>query len=243
MKTNKPSTLKRTVAYLIDLLIITILSSILITVFTDTTTYEKEEKKVLELAEKLTTGEITREEYLEKFDSANYDLTRASVKITAASIAMSVVYYVVLCYFCKGITLGKFMLKLRIVSNNGKKLNILNFLSRSLITNLILSNVVTIVLIKLLSKEQYISVYTYVQNAFSLIMVTSFLFIMYRKDDRGIGDFMANTKVVSISTKDKEIEDTAEETERNEEKEEKEKVKDAVIVEKKPRGRKKKEVE
>ena len=230
MKTNKPSTLKRAVAYFIDILIISILASIMTVMFTDTEKYEAEEQQVLELVQKYTNGEITRNEYLEQYDNLNYELTKASIGVTVATCVMSIIYFVILCYYCHGITLGKYFMKLRIVSNNKKELTIINYFLRSLIVNMVLSNILTIIMIKVLSKSQYLSINTYVQNGISLLMIVSLLLIMYREDGRGIQDFMGNTKVISINNREEDSEE-----------EKKEEVKDAVIVEEKKRGRKKKE--
>ena len=230
MKTNKPGTHKRVIAYLIDLIIITLLSGILTVVIIDNTKYEEKENELVELLTKFTNKEITQEEYLETYDNLNYELTKESVGVTVITCVMSLVYYVVLCYYCKGVTLGKYFMKIRIVSNNGKKLTILNYFLRSLVINMILSHALTILLIKVLSKSQFISVYTYVQNALSILILASLLLIMYRNDGRGIEDFMGNTKVINF--KDEELE----------KEEVKEEVKDAVIVEEKKRGRNKKEV-
>jgi uncharacterized RDD family membrane protein YckC len=88
-------------------------------------------------------------------------------------------------------------MKLRIVSSNGKKLNMGHYLIRALFINLILSNVVSVVLVTTLSKDSFVSIYPKVSNVFTVFILATILFIMYRNDGRGLHDLMANTKIVS----------------------------------------------
>lgn len=206
MNRKKPFVYKRVIAYIIDLLIITIISGILTIIFTDNTAYEKDSQKLVELTTKLTNNEIDTDEYYKQFDNLNYDLTKDSVAVTSITCGVSIVYFVIMCYFCHGITLGKYIMKLRIVSNNDKELNILNYLLRSLVINNILSNLLSIILVNTLSKNGFTSIYSKVSNGFTLLLVLSFILIMYRNDGRGVQDFMGNTKVINL----KEIEDKKE---------------------------------
>ena len=82
---------------------------------------------------KATDGEITKEEYSEQYEVLNYYLTKDGVGSSIVNCSVALVYYVVMCFFCQGITLGKYLLKLRIVSANDKELNLGNYLIRGLI--------------------------------------------------------------------------------------------------------------
>ena len=237
MENKKPSTVRRVIAYIIDLMIITILSGILTVVLVDNTKYEASEKEIMDLVQQFSKGEIEREDYIKQYDELNYEMTVNNLEVTMITCGMSILYFVVLCYFCNGITLGKYMLKMQIVSNNGKKLTILNYFLRSLIMNMVLSNIVTVVLIKVLPKVQFIKINTYAQNIFSIAIVLSFLFIMYRNDGRGIEDFMGNTKVIDLkryhNENDKTEKDDVEEEKDDQSGKKDKKIKDAVIVKEK----------
>lgn len=198
MNKRKPYVYKRIIAYMIDLIIVTLISGILTIVFVDNTDYNKDTERLVEVTQKLTSGEITQEEYYKEFDSINYDLTKDSVSVTIITCCVSIVYYVILCFYCHGITLGKYFMKIRIVSANDKELNIGNYLLRSLIVNLILSNVLSVVLVKFLSKENFIMYYSKVSNVLTVLLLVSFILIMYRDDGRGIQDFMGNTKIINF---------------------------------------------
>ena len=127
----------------------------------------------------------------------NYYLTKEGVATTIVSCSVAVVYYVILCYFCHGITLGKYLMKLRIVSANEKELNMGHYLIRSLFANLILSNLISIIFVLTMDKSTFINFYPKVSNALTVFLLATILFMMYRNDGRGLHDLMANTKIIS----------------------------------------------
>lgn len=207
MNKKKPYIYKRILAYIIDLIIITLISGVLTIVFTNNEKYNKDSERLMELTKKVTSGEIARDEYIKEYDELNYDLTKDSIDVTIITIGVSILYFVIMSYYCHGITLGKYIMRIKIVSASGKKLHLGNYLLRSLLINLILSHLSSIILVSVLSKDAFIKYYPKVSNVFTLLIVVSFVIIMYRNDGRGIEDFMGNTKIVNI----KDLEENSEE--------------------------------
>lgn len=225
MNREKPYIYKRVIAYVIDLLIVTVLSGIITLVFTNSSQSDASTQKLLDLTSKMTSGEITREEYTKQFDEINYQVTKESVPVTAITCGVTIVYFVIMCYYCHGITLGKYLMKLKITSASNKELNLGNYLLRSLIINMLLTNLVSIILVCSLSKESFLSIYPKVSNIFTIIILVSFIFMMYREDGRGLHDMISGTKIVNFKKKEEET---------------KEEITEAKIVEEKKTNRKKK---
>lgn len=206
---EKPYFLRRIVAYLIDILFVVLLSTAVSMVFINNAKYQQRSKQLMNLTKMYSNGEITKEEYSEQFDTLNYHLTKEGVGTSIINIGVSLVYYVILCYFCHGITLGKYLMKLRIVSSNEKKLNIGHYLIRGLFANLILSNIVSVVFVLTMNQSTFSSIYPKVSNVLTLFLLATMLFMMYRSDGRGLHDLMANTKI--ISTKETKVKPIVEE--------------------------------
>ena len=223
---EKPNMVKRVAAYLIDIIFVMLLSTAITMVFVDTTKYQERTEKLMELTKKYTDGTINKEEYSKEFDDMNYYLTKEGVGTSIVTCSVGIVYYVILCYFCHGITLGKYLMKLQIVSANGKKLNIGHFLIRALLVNLLLSNLVSIIFVSTMSKDTFVSIYPKVSNAITIFLLATIIFTMYRNDGRGLHDLIANTKI--ISTKEPKV------------KEENEEVLEAKVIEEKEEVEKKK---
>lgn len=207
---KKPYVYKRVIAYIIDLFIVTLLSGILTSVFTDNSAYERDSEKMIELTKKLTSQEITQDEYYAELNPLNYQMTKDSISVTAITCGISIIYFVILSYYCHGITLGKYIMKIKIVSANGHKLHLGNYFLRCLIINMVLSNFMSLVLVETLNESNFTNIYSKISNGFTLLMLLSFILIMYRNDGRGIEDFMGNTKIINFKDDEKESDNTKE---------------------------------
>ena len=213
--------IKRFVAYAIDIFIVSMISSLI----TSNTLINKDFKKYMDTYEKyeeivdkyeddkealndaleyeaITDDEydIKLEELNETFDkdnvNYNYKLIKLSIVSTIVSILVILLYFVVIQYYFNGQTVGKKIMKLRVVSNSSKKLNILNYLFRSLILNSVLINTLSIIMVFALSKNNYL-IYNEIIYVVNYIIEMAIIFMMgFNKDNRGLQDYVANTKVI-----------------------------------------------
>lgn len=213
---DKPYIHKRIIAYLIDILIISLLSAIISIPFSNDEEYQKVSKGLYEITNKYKKEEIKETEYLEEYKNINYELTKLSVNETIVIVVVSSLYFVLYNYYKNGQTIGKKIMKLRIVSCDNDKLSINNYVIRSLVVNTTLSNLITVILILTLSKEKYLIYDSKFSTVFGLLYIICFGFAMYRSDGKGLHDLLASTIVVN----DKDVvKDNVE-------------IKEAVIVEK-----------
>jgi len=137
-------------------------------------------------------------EYTKNIENYNYKIAKLSITMSIMGILCTLMYFVAVQYCFYGQTLGKKIMKLRIESNNGKELSIGNFLIRSLILNEILINIISLILLIILSKSNYIT-YSEVIYIVTCAIETTILFtLIFNKDNRGIHDVISNTKVVEI---------------------------------------------
>ena len=216
MNKEKPYFLKRFAAYLIDMIIVTLLASAISLVFLDNSKYQGETEQLMELTKKYTEKEITKEEYTTQFDELNYVMTKDNIGVTVVNISVALVYYVILCYFCHGITLGKYLFKMKISSSKDKELNIGHYLLRALFVNLILSNLMSVLLVSILEKDSFITIYPTVSNTLTIFMLATVIFMMYRHDGKGLHDMISGTVVISTKeTKNKKEESHEEIVEAN----------------------------
>lgn len=220
----KSNSYKRITAYLVDIMIITFISSLITFVIPTSENYTKLTKQFSNLTEEYANQKITKEEYLTKGSEINYSLSRETVAESIVTLVITISYFVVFTYFMNGETIGKKIMKIKITSNNHKKLTMNNYLVRSLIINSILLQFISILTILFLDKKTYLSVYNIISNVFSIIFVVSFMMILFRKDGRGLHDILANTKVISTEKKEQDVE------EKETKKEEDLKLKDAELI-------------
>lgn len=196
-KNEKAKFIKRIGAYIIDILLVTLLTTSISMFFVDTKKSEGYTQQLVELTEKCSKNELSNEECQKQSNDLNYYISNDNIEVTIINCGVAIIYYVVLCFYCHGITLGKYLMKLKIVSANDKELNIGHYLIRGLLVNLILSNLVNILCIYFMSKDTYISVYPRISSVLSIFLLVTIMFAMYRNDGRGLHDLISNTKVIS----------------------------------------------
>ena len=196
----KANSYKRVLAYLVDIMIISFVSLLLTSFVPTSENYNNLNKEFETLTTDYRNQEVTMEEYLEKGTDINYQLNKEAVPQTIVSTVLSIIYFVVLAYFMNGETLGKKLMKIKITSNNDKKLTMNNYLIRALVIDSVLMNIITIITILLFSKDIYLTSYNIISYIFSFVYIVSLAMILFSKNGRGLQDILANTKVISTET-------------------------------------------
>lgn len=185
-------------AYLIDIIIVSIILSFITLGFGDYTS--NTEKLMSELDTKLMENNITPEEYLEEYQTLLYDYQKENVLQSSISVALTIAYYVVFQYMNKGQTVGKKALKIRVVDKDTKKpISILKGLLRSLVVLSILSGTLCILFLYLFNKDVYFISYSILLSIEGLFTLVTFFLVLYKKDGRGLHDLMTNTMVIKES--------------------------------------------
>lgn len=159
----KANIFKRVSAYLIDYFIVMFILSLITMGIGGNSTITKE---INNLAESYANKEITIEEYSEKTQELNYELQKSNVAVNAVSVTLFIGYFIVFAYFNKGQTIGKKLLKIKVVEDN-KKPSIKAMIIRGLFVYGILTGLYTAILLIFLVKNiltmevQYVVILNY----------------------------------------------------------------------------------
>lgn len=233
--------LKRIVAYLIDYLVITLISSALVYITFINPRYDEymeTSKAYNEILQEYYDGEIDTNALSEQTQALSYELNSNGYVYTIGSIIIIFLYYGVFVYFTKGQTLGKKIMNIKIVSNKGKELKLHNYFIRAFILNGVIFNLLTLVAI-CFKESTYLTIYTVASNFDTILMIVLFLMILFYKDGRGLHDILAGTKVIDVREEaNLVIEEETKKESTKKEKESEEKVE--VIKPKKPKKASKK---
>lgn len=192
---KKATFTSRLLAYFLDSIIVLLLSSIVATGFTSKK-LESLEEDLEQLITDYTNGEVTMEEYLDQAQELTYDIEKNSVTINCIQVAISAAYFIVFAFLNKGQTLGKKLMKLKVVNNEDKEPTLLQMTIRTSITNQILPNILIIILILVLSKNTFMSIYSIITMITYIFIIASSIMILYRNDKLGLHDILSKTKVV-----------------------------------------------
>lgn len=193
---KRASFIRRLCAYVIDYLLVVLVVSIIAMPFTDTKKTEKLEKESTEIIEKYQKGEITPDEYLQRYSNVYYNLSRNTGIVTFITIIVYILYYVVFQLYNKGQTIGKKFMKIKVISIDGE-LSMNQMIFRSLIVNMLLLNIINFALITFAPKDIYTGVSATLSMIQYIIMFISII-LATTKEGRTIHDRIVHTRVVSI---------------------------------------------
>lgn len=223
----KSITSKRILAYIVDIFIVTLISSMFAGIEFLNPYLEKQNEVTIEYNEKL-------EEYISQIEDINelsnsefmtdytYDVSYYGVYTSIITLIVTILYFVVFQYYNEGKTIGKALFDIIVVDKNIKRVKINHLLIRSLIIHSIITNTILIISIFLLKKDAFLVISNIIGIIEMGIIIICIIMIMFRKDKRLIHDLLAGTKVIS-----------------REEYEEKQTIKEATILEKNKKKTKK----
>lgn len=192
---NNASFTRRLVAFVIDFIFISAILMILAYFMPKSANYNFLTQDMNELTEQAMNNEITFEAYSKEFAKNLIEIDKASVVYNATSFIILVIYYVIIPVFTSR-TLGKRIMRIKIEHKKGKKLNILNTFTRSIVDIGLLYSLITVFLVQIVDYKTYfftLIIFGIIQ--FLLVIISAFM-ILYRRDKRGLGDILSRSNVV-----------------------------------------------
>lgn len=195
MENTRAFFVQRLIAYLIDMFIITILSTIVTYPFTDVESISKFSKETEQILVNYQDGKIDMNTYFNQAMDINYEQSKINGFASIIQILLLVLYFIVYQVYNNGQTIGKRIMKIRIVMNDNLDLTMNNMIIRELFNNLILLNIIVSILL-LFNRNIYIYGTTILEGLQYLFLIVTVVMIFIRKDGRGLSDFLGKTKVI-----------------------------------------------
>ena len=197
---------KRISAFLIDIFFIFIVINLVTQIKFINPTYDKyieNYNNYSELFEEFQEEKINYDEFLLKYDKIYYNISKYSVSYNVVIILVLLLYFGVFQKYNNGQTLGKKIMKLRVVSNTFDNVSLIKYLIRTLpIYYIYIGGIIPLIinsfLVFILSANNYMVVTNIINYIFLFISIISFVMIIVRKDNRGLHDMLVNTKVEYI---------------------------------------------
>lgn len=186
----------RFVAFLLDILIVGFVASILTLPF-QTESVQKLNNEAMDASKSYINQEISSTVYINKSIDINYQLAKATGISKVITILIYVIYFIVIQKKMNGQTIGKKIMKIKVIKDEKEELTTNDFLFRSLINNSIFCNIL-IVIFALINKNVCFYGTSIVQLIHTLVVLISAFMVIIRKDGKTIADLVAKTKVVKM---------------------------------------------
>lgn len=187
---------QRLCAFIIDMFLISLVTSLITQPFIHNNNLQTLSDEVTDTLEQYQKKKIDINTYVNRTVDISYDMARESGLSNIIGIAISILYFVVYQFRCNGQTVGKKLLKIRVVKKDDSNLTMNNMLYRSLIIDSILVDIIILCLSIFANKDIYFYGVGIFQGIQYLVIFVSCLIILSRKDRQGIHDMVANTEVV-----------------------------------------------
>jgi len=182
---------KRLFAYVVDIIIVAVIASL----FIDLPIVNPYLDKYIELSESminyLTGVEVLTQDAINKMQ---YDFIYYSFYASLTLLIIKALYFIIFQYINGGKTIGKAIFKIEMVSVK-KKLKLHQVLISSLIMCNILTQGITLLLLRTQSMNTFLKASNIISGIEMFILMTSIFLILMRKDGRGLHDLISGTLV------------------------------------------------
>ena len=167
---------QRFVAFMIDLFLVSALTTLVTTFIPTNGTIDKLYDQQTKIIENYTSQKITMEEYVNQLVDISYDIAKQTGIATLVGIAISLLYYVLYVYKNDGQTIGKKMMKIKIKNKNDDQLTMNDLLFRTMILQGTLVSIIGFCTILFLDKDTYLATNSLLNLVqYSILLVSFFL--------------------------------------------------------------------
>lgn len=193
---SKPYFFPRLIAYIIDILLVSVVCTGVMFLIPENKNYNKYVKEYEKIQMDLIQEKITKDEYIHKAVDIVYDIDYSNVVSMIIEVVAIILYFIVFQFYNKGQTLGKKLMRLRVVSIDDKSITLNQIAYRSLIVNAIFVNILILAALLFLGRNYYYYISSCLQFIAGIIVFITLMMILFRKDGRGLHDVIVGTKVV-----------------------------------------------
>ena len=187
--------LKRITAYILDILFVYFIAAALfmLPIFkNDYKNYMDTTTEYIEYIATLGSEEADRDIELDYV----YSISKSSQPLSIITCGLLFLYFGVFAYILKGQTLGKKIMKLKVVPDKGKNLDVNLFMIRAIILTNLLPKIASIIVLTKLSPSNWLIAENIISEISNIITFLILGFMIFRDDERGLHDIICKTKVL-----------------------------------------------
>ncbi len=192
---KKANFYKRLVAYTIDMFIVGLVISIISYNF-DTTRLEKLSDKSIKLMNSFTNGDISSDKYFFEYADILYKVNKANVNSNLLGLVIYVGYFVLFQFFNGGATIGKKLLKIKVISQGGGEVSLWQMIVRTSIINGIVPLALSLILIFTTKGLVFLTLSSVVGLFENIFVIICVFMLLYKSDCLALHDIMSKSVVI-----------------------------------------------
>ena len=198
METNKVPMYKRILAFIIDFLLVAILSAIVMYVIPHSDKYNETLENSVTVRKLINESEtpLSSQELINVSNELTYDSYKYGVLENSLTIVIMLSYFTLFTFFNHGQTIGKKLVKTQVVDKDGNEPKLLGSFLRSLFITRSFGDIVTFILVLSMKKQTFIKTYYYVDMFLTALWIACPIVAIWRQDGRGLHDLIGGTKVL-----------------------------------------------
>ena len=188
---------RRLMAFLIDMVIVLTVSTGLNLVIPKSHNTVVLESELTDLRSEYLKGEIDTSVYIHRYATIQKSLDQEYIPSNILNLIILFGYFILLPYYWNGKTIGKRLLKIRVVKKEAKeKVTLNDYLLRTLIINGVDCFLLSMCIVFLVSDFQYFVMTTICGIVQFLLVIISGFMVIYRHDKKGVHDLISGTQVI-----------------------------------------------
>lgn len=188
---------KRMGAYIIDFMIFIMVTSLITGFLPRSSKLIEVSKQMTDLQDSYMEKETQVDEYISKYKELAYTYDKENIASSICNIVFILGYFAIIPVINNGQTLGKKIMKIKVVKNNGK-LTIIDMLIRNTINTSLIQVLLPTILVYLVSNNIYFNIISIVSFIQILLVIITIFMILYRKDKKGVQDLITRTQVIEV---------------------------------------------
>lgn len=189
---------KRMIAYIIDIILITSLLMLLFYFLPSDLKANKVQTEIDEIGENYASGDMDKMTYFMELSSLEKELDEKQALEIVINSVLIVIYYILVPYIWNGLTPGKRIMNIKMISNDNKKINLMSLFIRTFIIDGLLASLLIILGIYVIPKSFYLSFVSILAILQLLALIVSYFMVKYRRDSLGLGDILSRSRVINL---------------------------------------------
>ncbi len=193
MKAKLPA---RISAYIIDIFLISIITSLVLSVAPRSQAYEDSYEQQFNYAKKVLEGDFNTDT-VDEYAQLRYTIEKESVPFTIVACIIQLAYFGTFTFYNNGETLGKKLLKIRVNYIGDSDNSHFFFLLRAFLINGVLFSLLVLLSAYITKPNSFMLFVSVISMIHAGFMIASLVVAKLRDDGRGLHDLICSTEVLN----------------------------------------------